>query len=218
MEERKAVSFKRYLADICAKYEHFDLFFEFLGGENILEITQCFAGIKNKESLFKFFKSNPQLAIHYGTNISTYRLVDRMNLFQLKGHENVFEWIVSCIIYELPEDAYSGLFKAKPFIYKYLVPEAEYPKIHAALLRHYQEIENNESFEFYSLLNDIRFGDLTVLPSPLDSYDKGHCILLAQTAVLGNKRDLFMQIYDLMNGDALSFFLLMENVFASQGF
>ena len=203
-------SFEIHMANICAKNGHFDLVFEFLI-EIPEDLIKCLTGIEDRQDLMKFFKSNSRLAIQYEHTLIYFMSIKISDDETKREYSRIsLKWITDCILYDAPEEFYNDMFNLIPELLKLLndelffrlricdVPESEYPRIHFQM-RKLINVLTDTDYDFYSLINDIRFGNDEPQSLNLSNFDEKGLVFIAEAAFFGNKLNLFLEIYDKFN-------------------
>lgn len=201
--------FNNYLAEICAKYGHYDLVFEFLKA-NQRELIIRLSRVVNKEHLMNFFKSNPDLVEKYLNALINVELL-RFKGLEIKFYniKNTFDWISDCIANDAPEAFYIELLNFRPGILKgstvelirnlRVRSESDHQKIYIRLkniLNDEEQVVSKHDFEFSNLLNDIRFSTEDDHNLNLSDYDRDEIYYMAETALRGNKKETFFNVYN----------------------
>jgi hypothetical protein len=191
---------ERYLASFCAKKGHFDLVFE-IAGNDAKVVKELVLNVENREDLMELLRANPLYA-----NQCLNALLADGDKYKSSG-----SWISECIINDLPLSYFEELFisdhEAFESMTNYLffsvnVPEFEYGRIHNQVSMIF-DIYLGEMPMIVDLrmINDIRFGlfDLNDFHAAVNLdliKDKTQFYLIAKAALLANKRDLFLDIYE----------------------
>lgn len=223
-------SFESHLANLCAKNGHYDLIFEFVR-DIPEELIKCIVQIKNRQHLMEFFKSNPHLAIQYGSTLIRIGAggAGRMTEDDFPVINNL-KWIANCILYDAPEEFYTEILISSPVLLKRLIydlidsfrdaPESEYPRIQIQMIKllndHLRSFLSSRDFEFYGFIIDIRFGPESIqqlLDHPL-IYDENELLYIIKLAIMANKRDIFGKYYtkyNTYNGSNSQSYKIMES-------
>lgn len=176
------------------------------------EIFSWFYERKDNSEVYKMFIANPQLvdiikdSFSRNYNYNTYIIVSNQTL---KGI-----WTFNCILADAPEYYYIDFLSQNPNLIITVVrnaydlfrdvPETEYPRIYykfKTYLNQFNDIANENDNIFYNLLVDVRFGPEINEPIIISTFNNHQKCLIAKAAVLGNKIEIFHQIFDSEGGE-----------------
>jgi hypothetical protein len=173
------------------------LLFELFENEQT-EIVRTYLQSENGDNFFEFFSDNSEYVNQF------------LNVLITDENENleysVVGWIAECIIKNLPQSYYENKMKTvntalteimiKKLFLSTNVRESEYPRIHAQIVRLFENysgemVNSPRDSAYFRMINDIRFGCFDLIDFQAVNFEysreRYRFFPIAQAALLANK-------------------------------